>query len=172
MSDRPVRTRILTEDGWHGFQEFMIIRGARGPVLDVEFRHARAAPPTPEVLAAVDSAQAIIIGPSNPVLSVAPILALPGLRDRMKAAPGPVVAVSPLVAGQVIKGPTDAFMQWAEQPLSSDGIAAVYDGLIDGLVADEPTALLPQLQTDLLMDGPAARTRLAEETLQFAMTLR
>jgi LPPG:FO 2-phospho-L-lactate transferase len=106
------------------------------------------------------------------VLSVAPILALPGLRDRMKAAPGPVVAVSPLVAGQVIKGPTDAFMQWAEQPLSSDGIAAVYDGLIDGLVADEPTALLPQLQTDLLMDGPAARTRLAEETLQFAMTLR
>jgi LPPG:FO 2-phospho-L-lactate transferase len=171
MSDRPVRARVLSEAGWLPFQEFMIRYRAQGPVVDVNFRHARAAEPTSEVAEALDSARVIVIGPSNPVISIAPILALPGMRDRIQSSAVPVVAVSPLVAGEVIKGPTATFMEWAQQPLSSDGIAALYDGLIDGLVADEVTDVVPLLQTDVLMDSADKRRGLAERTLEFALTL-
>ncbi len=172
MSDRPVRTRILTDRGWRPFQEFMIKDRGKGPVLDVDFRHAAAADPTPAVLDAIASARAIIIGPSNPAISVAPILALPGLTDAIKTSAAPVVAVSPLVRGHVVKGPTGAFMEWAAKPLSSDGIAAHYNGLLDGLVADEPTEAVPLLTTDVMMDSAGARRRLAEQTLEFALGLR
>jgi LPPG:FO 2-phospho-L-lactate transferase len=172
MSDRPVRTRILTEHGWRLFQEFMIKDRGEGTVLDVDFRHAAAAQATAQVTEAIATARAIVIGPSNPVISVAPILAVTGLEDAIKASAAPVVAVSPLVAGRVVKGPTAAFMEWAGQPLSSDGIAGYYAGLLDGLVADEPTADLPVLETDVLMGSTDSRRRLAEQTLEFALTLR
>jgi LPPG:FO 2-phospho-L-lactate transferase len=172
MSDRPVRTRVLTDRGWRPFQEFMIKDRGEGPVLDVDFRHAAAASPTEPVKDTIASARAIIIGPSNPAISVAPILALAGLTDAIGTSAAPVVAVSPLVRGQVVKGPTRAFMEWAERPLSSDGIVAHYDGLLDGLVADEPTAAVPVLTTDVLMDSADARRRLAEQTLEFALSLR
>jgi len=80
-----------------------------------------------------------------------------------------VVAVSPLVAGAVVKGPTEAFMAWSGRPLTSDGIAAHYEGMIDGLIADQRATTLPSLETDVLMDTPAARRRVAEETLRFAL---
>lgn len=89
----------------------------------------------------------------------------------LREAPAPVVAVSPLVGGTVVKGPTDAFMQWAGQPLSSDGIAATYAGVIDGLVADEATTAVPVLETDVLMATPEARRRVAQTTLDFALGL-
>ncbi len=98
-SDHPVRTRVRAGDRWMGFQEFMIRRRGQGPLQDLDFHGARAAPPTDEVLAAIAGARAVVIGPSNPVASIAPILALPGLRDALRAAPAPVVAVSPLVHG-------------------------------------------------------------------------
>jgi LPPG:FO 2-phospho-L-lactate transferase len=81
------------------------------------------------------------------------------------------VAVSPLVRGAVIKGPTEACMRWAGHPLNSAGIAAAYDGLVDGMVADERTGALPTLETDVLMNTPEQRSRLAEETLHFALAL-
>jgi LPPG:FO 2-phospho-L-lactate transferase len=175
MTDLPVRTRVMAGDRWWPFQEYMIrgggAAGAADPVQDVEFRGARAARPTAEVLDAIATAKAIVIGPSNPAISIGPILAVPGLTDALQGAPAPVVAVSPLVRGEVVKGPTAAFMEFTGLPLSSDGIAAYYDDLIDGLVADQRTHRLPVLETDVLMDTPAARRRVAEDALHFALAL-
>jgi len=172
MSDSPVRTRVMAGGRWWPFQEFMIRAGGEGPVQDVDFRGANSARPTPEIEDALATAQAIVIGPSNPIISIAPILAVPGMRAALTDSPAPVVAVSPLVAGAVVKGPTERFMAWAARPLSSDGIAACYGGVIDGLVADKRTQLVPVLETDVLMETPDARRRVAEETLRFALALR
>ena len=171
MSDRPVRTRILAGERWWPFQEFMIRRRGEGPVLDVDVRHLRAAEPTLEVLQALAAARAIVIGPSNPIISIGPILRLGGMREAMLASAAPVVAVSPLVGGQVLKGPTAAFMEWAGLPLSSDGIVAAYAGLLDGFVADQATTALPALEADGLMDTAEARRTLAQRTLEFALSL-
>ncbi|HEY6526943.1 MAG TPA: 2-phospho-L-lactate transferase [Solirubrobacteraceae bacterium] len=172
MSDRPVRTRVMADGSWFSLQEFLIRRGGEGPIQDVDFRHVRAAAPTPEVLEAVATARAIVIGPSNPVISIGPILALPGLADALVASPAAVVAVSPLVGGRVLKGPTEACLRWARRGVSSAGIAETYAGVIDGLVADERTRSLPVLETSVLMDDGPARRRVAEQTLQFAQGLR
>jgi LPPG:FO 2-phospho-L-lactate transferase len=171
MSDHPVRTRVLAHGRSWGLQEFLIQGGGKGPVDDVEFRGASSAEPTPEVLAAITGARAIVIGPSNPVISIGPILALPGMRQSLQDTPAPVIAVSPLVNGTVVKGPTEPFLQWLGQPLGSRGIAALYAEVIDGLVADEPTELVRVHETNVLMDTPAARARVAEETLRFAVNL-
>jgi LPPG:FO 2-phospho-L-lactate transferase len=170
MSDAPVRTRVLSGDRWWPFQEYMI-RSGGGPVQDVDFRGLRAAGPTAEVLEAIATARAIVIGPSNPVISIGPILSLRGVREAMQASPAPVVAVSPIVRDAVLKGPTDEFMRFSGQPLSSAGIAACYAGLLDGLVADGRAAAVPVLETDVLMVSAEDRRRLAEETLDFALGL-
>jgi len=172
MCDEPVRTRVRTAAGWRPFQEFMIRDRATGPVQDVAFEGAQAARPTPEALEAIAAARAIVIGPSNPVASIGPILAVSGMREALSAAAAPVVAVSPIVAGAVLKGPTAAFLAWAGQPATSAGAAACYGDLLHGLVADEPVEGLPVLETDLLMADAAARARLARETLAFAEALR
>jgi len=166
MCDDPVRTHVQNEDGWHAFQEFMIREQAKGPVTGVEFRGAENASLTPEVREARQTADMIVIGPSNPVISIGPILAVGEMRAEMRNAR--VVAVSPLVHGAVLKGPTDAFMQWAGHPLTSDGVAAHYAGLIDGLVADEQATEIPTLVTDVEMGDAAARRRVAEAVLGFA----
>ena len=124
------------------------------------------------MLDALSHARAIVIGPSNPIVSIGPILAVPGMREALRAASAPVVAVSPIVAGAVLKGPTAAFMAWAGQPVTAAGVAALYGDVLDGIVADEPVPDLPLLETDLLMADAAARARLARETLAFADGLR
>ena len=171
MSDQPVRTAVLAAGRWWPLQEFMIRHRGAGPVHDVEFRHARAARPTAEVLDAIKGARAIVIGPSNPVISVGPILAVPGLREAIVASPAPVVAVSPLVGGRVLKGPTAACLEWAGHAADSDGIAAIYAPLIDGLVADSTAASVRTLQTDVLLDTSERRRAVAQATLTFAMSL-
>jgi LPPG:FO 2-phospho-L-lactate transferase len=171
MSDAPVRTRVLAQGRWWPLQEFLIVARGEGPIDGVDFRGAGAAAPTPEVLAAIAGARAVVIGPSNPVISIGPILALDGLRSALQDTAAPVVAVSPLVGGAVVKGPTEPFMQWRGEPLSSSGIANLYEGVIDGLIADERSEHLPVLETNVLMDSPAARARVATETLQFALAL-
>jgi LPPG:FO 2-phospho-L-lactate transferase len=171
MSDEPVRTRVRHAGRWWPLQEYLIRARAAAPVDGVEFEGASAARPAPEVLEALAAARAIVIGPSNPVISIGPILAVPGMREALAAAPAPVIAVSPLVGGAVLKGPTDTFMEWAGNPLDAGGIAAGYAGLIDGLVADERTDAVPVLETDVLLDTPEARRRVAEETLRFAQAL-
>jgi LPPG:FO 2-phospho-L-lactate transferase len=171
MSDRPVRTRVTAAGVDRSLQEFMIKAAGQGPVTDVRFVGARTATTTPEVRAALAAADAIVIGPSNPVISIGPILALDDLRRALLDSPAPVVAVSPLVEGEVLKGPTAAFMEYAGQPLSAGGIAALYAGLIDGIVCDEPVDGVPALLTDVGMPDAAGRVRLATETLHFALGL-
>jgi len=171
MSDIPVRTRVLARGRWWALQEFLVEGRGEGPVDGVDFRGANAAVPTPEVLAAIKDARAVVIGPSNPVISIGPILAVDGLRTALQRTAAPVVAVSPLVGGAVVKGPTEAFMQWRGEPLTSSGIANLYEGVIDGLIADQRSEHLPVLETDVLMDTPAARARVAGETLRFALAL-
>ncbi len=172
MSDHPVRTRVMAHGSSWGLQEFLIRRRGEGPIDAVDFRGSDAAAATPEVLEAIETARAIVIGPSNPVISIGPILALRDLRQALERTSAPVIAVSPLVKGSVLKGPTEPFVQWTGQPLSSLGIATLYAELIDGLVADEPTELVPVLATDVLMDTAAARARVASEALDFADALR
>ncbi|MBS1870361.1 MAG: 2-phospho-L-lactate transferase [Actinobacteria bacterium] len=174
MCDEPVRTRVRAHGRDWPFQEWMILGSGAGPLDDVTFAGVDDARPTPEVLDALARARAIVIGPSNPVVSIGPILALPGMRAALRAASAPVVAVSPIVGGEVLKGPTAACLAWAGQPASAAGVAAVYGDLLDGLVADErlPEGTpLPLLETDLLMADAAGRQRLARETLAFATAL-
>ena len=179
-TDDPVRTWVLARGEWVPFQEFMIRQGASGPVEGVDFRGAKAASAAPEALDALATARAIVIGPSNPVISIAPILAVPGIEDALRASNAPVVAVSPIVGGEVVKGPTEAFMDWAGHPLTARGVADGYAGLLDGIVTDEDPGEvvatgrggpLAVLQTDTLMPDPARRRTLAQETLSFAASL-
>jgi LPPG:FO 2-phospho-L-lactate transferase len=171
MSDDPVRTWVRTTAGWRSFQEFMIRQRAEGIVEGLEFRGAEQARPSAEVIAAIERAQAIVIGPSNPLASIAPILAVPGIRDALIAAPAPVLAVSPIVGGAVLKGPTAAFMAFAALECSADGVADFYGELLDGIVADENVSRLPTLQIDTRMDDGAARKQVAEQVLGFAAAL-
>jgi len=168
MSDEPVRTWVHADARWLPFQEFMIRAGGAGPVQDMQLRGVADALPTAEVLEAIAAASAIVIGPSNPVISIGPILGVPEMRQALIDSPAPIVAVSPIVGGDVVKGPTEAFMRWAGHDASTEAIAACYTGLIDGLVADEPVDGLPVLQTDTLMTDAESRRRLAAEALQFA----
>lgn len=178
-SDDPVRTKVQADDRWWDFQPFMIQRrgGAGGDLIqDVRFEGADRATATPEALEALRTARAIIIGPSNPVISIGPILAVDGIRQALVDATAPVVAVAPFVRGEVIKGPTRAFMDWAGADPSAAGIAQIYDGLLDGIVTDEADAahLLPSLATrtmDTMLSDPAARHRIAGDVLRFCADL-
>jgi LPPG:FO 2-phospho-L-lactate transferase len=173
MSDTPVRTHVRAGGEWRGFQEFMIVDRAAAPIEAVELRGAPEATVPPEVLDALAGAEAIVVGPSNPIISIGPILAVQGMRDAITRSAAPVVAVSPFVGGRAVKGPTDAFMEHAGLERSAGGIATAYAGLLDGLVADEPAGGtgLPLLHTDTLMDDAAARRRVAAETLEFARSI-
>jgi LPPG:FO 2-phospho-L-lactate transferase len=172
MADAPVRTRVLARGRWVDFQAFMIREHGAGPVDGVEYAGVEAASPPAAALEAIAAARAIVVGPSNPVVSIRPILAVPGMANALAMSPAPVVGVSPVVDGKIVKGPTEPFMAWLGQPLSAAGVAAAYDGLLDGMVADEAVDGLPHLVCDTLMTDAAARRRLAEETLRFAESLR
>jgi LPPG:FO 2-phospho-L-lactate transferase len=150
----------------------MIRERGEGPVDGVEYAGVEAARASREAVEAIAAARAIIVGPSNPVISIRPILAVPGMAEALHAATAPVVGVSPVVGGAIVKGPTEPFMAWLGQPLSAAGVAAAYDGLLDGMVADEPVDGLPTHVCDTLMTDAAARRRVAEETLRFAESLR
>jgi LPPG:FO 2-phospho-L-lactate transferase len=172
MCDEPVRTWVRGSEGWRSFQEFMIRDRAAGPVEGLEFRGAEQAQPTAQVLDAIACADAIVIGPSNPLASIAPILAVPGLREALHDASAPVVAVSPIVGGEVLKGPTAAFMAFAALDCSASGVAAFYGDLLDGIVADEDVdAELTALRADTRMSDTESRARVAAQVLDFALAL-
>lgn len=178
MSDDPVRTWVRAERSWLSFQEFMIRERARGLVEDMEFRGAEQAQPSEAVLAALAEARAIVIGPSNPLASIGPILAVPGMREALAAAAAPVVAVSPIVGGAVLKGPTASFMAFAALERSAKGVGDFYGDLLDGIVSDEPAPAdetpaggRRALCIDTRMSDAAARARVAERVLAFADSL-
>ena len=145
-------------------QEYLIIDRGQPEVTGVELEGIAEAEPSPEALAALGDAEAIVIGPSNPVISIGPILAVPGMREAIAASGAPVVAVSPYVAGEVVKGPTERFMDAVGRPSTASGVASLYAGLIDAMVVDEgdpdpppdeiPTQAAPTLMDDAAGPGP------------------
>ncbi len=177
MCEERVRTRVRTAEGWRDLQRYLVAEHAEAPVEGVEIEGIADAVPTPDVLAAIADAEAIVIGPSNPVISIGPILSIAPLREAIAAAAAPVVAVSPYVAGQVVKGPTDLFMRAVGRPSTAAGVASLYEGLVDGMVCDAedpdpPPEDLRIMSCPTLMEGREGRRALAERTLEFASTLR
>ena len=177
MCEETVRTTIVTPAGRRGLQEFLILDEGKAPIEGVEVDGLADARPTPEVLGAIAACDLIVIGPSNPVISIGPILAVPGMREAIARAGAPVVAVSPFVAGRAIKGPTEAFMEAIGRPVSAAGVASLYEGLLDGIVVDEgdpdpPPQALEALVCPTLMEGVKGRVALADRILDWAAALR
>jgi LPPG:FO 2-phospho-L-lactate transferase len=171
MSDQRVATWVRARGRMLPFQEFMIVERAEGPIEAVELRGLERARPSAAVLDAIARAGTIVIGPSNPVISIEPILALPGMREALRSAAAPVVAVSPFVGGRSLKGPTVEFCRFAGIEPNATGIAAAYGDVLDGIVADEEVGGVPYLVTDTLMESPGDRIALATKTLDFATNL-
>jgi LPPG:FO 2-phospho-L-lactate transferase len=171
MCDEPVQTWVRHRDRVLPFQEYMIVERASPPVEGVELRGLEVARPSDEVLAALARAELIVLGPSNPVISVGPMLGVPGMREALAEAPAPVLAVSPFVGGRSVKGPTEQFCAWADIEPSAAGVARAYAGVIDAMVADEEVEGLPCLVTDTLLDTPDRRRGLAEIILEFGRNL-
>jgi len=140
MSDDRVRTVVETDAGDLPFQRFLIERHAQDPVRAVRFEGARAARPAPGVLDAIRRAEAVFIAPSNPIASIGPILAVPGVRDAIAGLRVPRVAVSPIIAGRSLQPPAAEMMAGLGHPVSVTGVARIYGGLIDGLIIDEDDA--------------------------------
>jgi LPPG:FO 2-phospho-L-lactate transferase len=176
MCEQPVRTRVQTPAGWRDVQEFLILDRSQPQIEDVKLDGISSARPTAEVANAIATAELIVIGPSNPVISIGPILAVPGIREAIMTATAPVVAVSPFVGGRVVKGPTAEFMRAVGRPMTAAGVAGLYEGLVDGMVVDigDPDPPPDELQTlaaPILMDTAKARKRVARVVLGFGASL-
>jgi len=179
MSDQVVRTIVVTNEGELPFQRYFVARHCEPVVRSVRFEGASRALPAPGILdlLAATSLHTIVICPSNPYLSIDPILAVPGLRSALAAAPAPIVAVSPIIGGRAVKGPTAKIMTELGITVTNHSIAEHYRGLIDGLVIDEDDASdsrrldVPVLTARTVMRSVADRERLAAETVAFAETL-
>jgi len=140
MSDDPVRTRVRTPEAWLTFQEFFVRERARVKVLDVLYEGAEQARPAPRVLAAIADAELIIVCPSNPITSIGPILAVPGIREALARARARVVAVSPIVGDAAVSGPAGELMRARGLPVSPAGVASAYAPWLDALVIDAKDA--------------------------------
>ena len=180
MSDDPVRTEVRTDDGWLAFQEYFVHRHQEPPVREVRFAGVERSRTTPAVLAAIGEARLIAIAPSNPFVSVAPILAVPGVREAVAGARArgvPVVAVSGIVGGRALKGPADRMLVSLGHDPTALGVARIHMALADVFVLDtEDAALAPDVErlglraivTDTVMTDDASRARLARAVLDAA----
>jgi len=177
MCEEPVGTYIQTSAGRIHFEHYLVQRHAQDDVLGVHFEGAAAARPAPGVLEAIRDAEAILIAPSNPIVSVGTILAVPGVRAALEATSAPVVAVSPIVGGAAIKGPAAPLMQALGYEVSARGVAQCYAGLPDVLVIDQVDAALADdiraggmevVVTDTIMRGPAEKRALAQAAIDAA----
>ena len=180
MADASVRTQVRTDDGWLDFQEYFVHRRQAPEVREIRYMGVEAAAATPQVLAAFDAAAVVLLGPSNPFVSIGPILALPGLRDRLAETRSrgiPVVAVSPIVGGVALKGPADRMMASLGHETSALGVARLYADVASGFVLDGVDAALEPairalglrtLVSDTIMADDAGKARLARAVLEFA----
>jgi LPPG:FO 2-phospho-L-lactate transferase len=177
-TDDRLRTFVQTPTGEFSFQEWFVARGHRDPVDGLRFDGADRAEPAPGVLAALDEADVTLIAPSNPFVSIGPILAVRAIREALEQRRRPAIAVSPLIGGRAVKGPADAMMKRLAGGTSPLQVAQCYKGLIDGLVIDEAdaadadTAGVRTIVTRTLMDDAEGRLRVAEAALEGAAALR
>jgi len=181
MTDTPVRTEVRTDDGWLDFQTYFVGRQQQPTVHEVRFLGAGEAAPTAEVLASLDAlgaGDAVVVAPSNPIVSIGPLLALDGLRSAVAGARGrgvPVIAVSGIVGGRALKGPADRMLVSLGHESSALGVARLYADWVDAFVIDTvDAALAPSIEalglrvvvTDTIMSDDDARARLAAEVLR------
>ncbi len=177
MSDQPVRTQVLTSQGALAFQHYFVRDRCRPAVTGFEFAGAESARPNPRLEDALGNCAGIIICPSNPLVSVDPILAVPGFREALKASGAPIVAVSPIVAGATIKGPTAKMLRELGVPVTATAVAEHYQGLIDGFIVDVQDAAIldalpmPGVAAETVMRTLADRRNLAQATLDFVTRL-
>lgn len=178
-SDDPIRTRLRTADGWLDFQDYFVRRQCVPAIDGIRFDGADDARPNPALLKALAEPDlcAVVICPSNPLISVDPILAMPGLREALRACHAPVIAVSPIIAGNAVKGPTAKMMRELGMPVTPHSVAQHYTGLLDGYLVDlqdEGAIPLPDLAiryAPLLMQTLEDREALAHIVLTFAEEL-
>jgi LPPG:FO 2-phospho-L-lactate transferase len=171
VTDDPLRTSVRIDDGWVSFQEYFVGRGHRDEVLELRFEGSDEARPAAGVVESIDASDRVVIGPSNPPLSIWPVLAVEAVRDAVKRHPN-VAAVSPLIGGKTVKGPADRVMASLGLPPGNAGVAAAYEGLIDRLVIDTTdgddagsiTGIEVTVTNTLIADTEAA-SRLAAELL-------
>ncbi|HEX5147601.1 MAG TPA: 2-phospho-L-lactate transferase [Candidatus Limnocylindrales bacterium] len=180
MTDEPVRTQVRTDEGWLDFQEYFVHRRQAPEVREVRLAGIGAARPTARVAHAYATARAVLIGPSNPIVSIGPILAVPGMRQLLDGARSrgvPVVAVSGIVGGKALKGPADRMLVSLGLESSAQTVAEQYAPWLDGFVLDEvDRSLEPAIRalglrtlvTDTIMADHAGRARLARTVLEFA----
>ena len=180
MCDEPVATMLDTPEGELEFQDYFVRRGQRDEVRNVRFRGIEEARPTEAVLDRLRGSDAIVFCPSNPVVSLGPILAVPGMRQALTEAGAPKVAVSPIVGGKALKGPADKMLASTGRASSASGVSRIYSGLVDGMVIDHAdkneAAEIESLGmrafvTDAVMRGEPGRARLAREVLHIAEDL-
>ena len=181
MTDDRVRTKIRTTDGWLEFQDYFVRRRHADDVLEVRFDGIDAARATDEVLEAIRAAHLVVVAPSNPFLSVAPILSLPGIRDALDASPARVIGISPIIGREAVRGPAAQIMRSLGDEPSAAGVARHYAekwrGLLDVLVIDDvdaadtarvrETSISPHV-TGTLIAMEKERRRLAQEILELA----
>jgi len=137
MSDQPVRTRLLGPEGWLDFQEYFVREKAQVEIRDVQYSGAEAAAPAPGVLEAIRAARSVIVCPSNPITSIGPILAVPGLPEALAETAATTVAISPIVGGDAVSGPAGRLMRVSGLPVSAAGVARAYARWLDLLILDE-----------------------------------
>jgi LPPG:FO 2-phospho-L-lactate transferase len=177
MTDQAVTTHIQTPAGLLHFQEYMVKRRCADEVQDVVFVGAESAVAAPGVIDAIKQAEAILISPSNPIVSIGSILAIPGVHDALHEASGMIVAVSPIVGGAPIKGPADKLMSGLKMEVSAVGVARCYRDFLDVMVIDEQDAHLageiedlgiPTVVTNTIMRDSVAKAELARHVIQAA----
>ena len=175
MSDDRVRTVVTTDGGELSFQEYFVKRRCQDEVRAVRFDGVERARPAPGVLEAIAAAEAVIVAPSNPIVSIGPLLAVPGVRDALRKTAAPVIAISPIVGGQAIKGPADKMLASLGYDVSATAVAKMYADFLDALVLDEQDASLAgevasagvrTVVTDTIMRDAATRRALAEAALR------
>lgn len=175
-TDDKVRTMVRTGTGWLNFQEYLVREKCRPAIRGIHYSGYEKAEPSAEVLGAIEESDLIVFAPSNPIASIGPILAVPGIRDALVRASAQKVAVSPIVGGRSLKGPSDKMMRFFDLELSPLGIASSYAELIDAIVIDSQDARfggvlrergLEVLTTPTIMKNESDRVALAREILAF-----
>lgn len=181
MTDVPVATQLLAGDEWIEFQEYFVHRRYQVPIREVRYAGIEAADSTPEVREAIREADVTVIVNSNPIVSILPILSVPGVRRALAGRRSPCVAVSPFVGGEAVSGPAGALMRTLGLPATASGLAELYRDIIDGLIIDRQDAAQTAaieatgarvLCTNTIMRSEGDRERLASEVLAFAGTLK
>lgn len=180
-TDDRVQTRVRTAAGWLSFQEYFVRERCAPDVLELAYHGLEKATLTGEARAAVENADLVVIAPSNPLVSIAPIVDIPGMRAALAEATAPIIAVSPLIAGKVVKGPADRMMAALGHRADVVGVAQLYRGLAEALLIDAKdqaladevaaTGLQPHFG-DILMPDAAAKARLARDVLDVAQRAR